>query len=158
MEPHGKSDSQDFRNGTDVIFDSEIQAHLDFEADEFKKDGLDEDEARNAALRKFGNVTIVRERFYESGRWVGLRFPLSALCRKLLIFRSAPIFGFTAGQRMDPYSATLNDSFLGGCCRQYLPARRLSRELWRDYGFLKPQARGCRLNSRSYRAAKSSFP
>ena len=34
------------------------------------KDGLDEKEARYAARRKFGNVTLARERFYEAGRWL----------------------------------------------------------------------------------------
>ena len=53
-------------------FDEEIQAHLDLEAEEFKEDGLSEEEARYAARRKFGNVTIARERFYEAGRWLWL--------------------------------------------------------------------------------------
>jgi putative ABC transport system permease protein len=50
-------------------FDSEIQSHLDVATEEFHEEGLDEREARYAALRQFGNVTIARERFYESGRW-----------------------------------------------------------------------------------------
>ncbi|MDR0309950.1 MAG: ABC transporter permease, partial [Acidobacteriota bacterium] len=53
-------------------FDTEIQAHIDLEAEEFMRDGLDEKEARYAALRKFGNVTIAKERFYETGRWLWL--------------------------------------------------------------------------------------
>jgi predicted permease len=53
-------------------FDEEIQAHIEFEIEELKQDGLDEEEARYAAMRKFGNVTITRERFYESGRWLWL--------------------------------------------------------------------------------------
>ena len=53
-------------------FDSEIQAHIDFEAEELRKDGLGEEEAHYAALRQFGNVTIARERFYEAGRWLWL--------------------------------------------------------------------------------------
>ena len=51
-------------------FDEEIQAHIDIEAEEFRKDGLDETGARYAAQRKFGKVTIAKERFYESGRWL----------------------------------------------------------------------------------------
>ena len=53
-------------------FDEEIQARLDLETEEFKEDGLSEEEARYAARRKFGNVTIARERFYEAGRWLWL--------------------------------------------------------------------------------------
>ena len=51
-------------------FDEEIRSHIEFEIEELMKDGLDEKEARNAAIRKFGNVTIVRERFYKAGRWL----------------------------------------------------------------------------------------
>jgi hypothetical protein len=50
-------------------FDEEIQSHIEFEIEELMKDGLDEKEARYAAMRKFGNVTIVRERFYMANRW-----------------------------------------------------------------------------------------
>jgi len=41
-------------------FDEEIQARLDLETEEFKEDGLSEEEARYAARRKFGNVNIPR--------------------------------------------------------------------------------------------------
>ena len=53
-------------------FDEEIQSHIDFEIEELMEGGLGEKEARYAALRKFGNVTRARERFYESGRWLWL--------------------------------------------------------------------------------------
>jgi len=53
-------------------FDEEIQSHIEFEIEELMKDGLDEKEARYAAIRKFGNVTIAKERFYEFGRWLWL--------------------------------------------------------------------------------------
>lgn len=47
-------------------FDGEINSHLDLASEEFREEGLDEREARYAALRQFGNVTIARERFYEA--------------------------------------------------------------------------------------------
>ncbi len=50
-------------------FESEIRSHLDLAAGQFREEGLDEREARYAALRQFGNVTIARERFHEAGRW-----------------------------------------------------------------------------------------
>ncbi len=57
-------------------FNAEIEAHLQLEIDRLQEQGLSAEEARCAALRAFGNVTLVQERFYESGRWLwwdGLR-------------------------------------------------------------------------------------
>jgi predicted permease len=52
-------------------FTSEIEAHLQLEIERLQEQGLSADEARAAAHRSFGNVTQSRERFYESGRWLG---------------------------------------------------------------------------------------
>src|SRR4051812_31275691 len=49
---------------------AEIEAHLDEEADALRANGLDEDAARAAARRAFGNRAQVEEQFYESGRWL----------------------------------------------------------------------------------------
>lgn len=51
-------------------FGREIQAHLQFETERLREEGLTEAEARAAARRAFGNVTEAEERFYESGRWL----------------------------------------------------------------------------------------
>ena len=51
-------------------FAEEIKAHLEFETERLREEGLDEREARAAARRAFGNVTDAEERFYESGRWL----------------------------------------------------------------------------------------
>jgi predicted permease len=51
-------------------FATEIEAHLQLEADRLQAEGLSADQARAAAHRAFGNVTRARERFYESGRWL----------------------------------------------------------------------------------------
>jgi predicted permease len=53
-------------------FAEEIKAHLELEADELKREGLSEDEARWKARREFGNVRAAQERFYLKSRWVGL--------------------------------------------------------------------------------------
>ncbi len=45
-------------------FAEEIKAHLELEADEWKREGLSEDEARRQARREFGNVQVAKERFY----------------------------------------------------------------------------------------------
>jgi hypothetical protein len=60
------------RTRTHEDFAAEVQAHLDLEADRLEADGLSPDEARAAAHRAFGNVTLVRERFYETSRWTWL--------------------------------------------------------------------------------------
>jgi predicted permease len=69
-------------------FNAEIEAHLQFEADRLRKQGLSPEEARMAARRAFGNVTRAQERFYESGRWLwwdhlaqDVRFGLRVLAR-----------------------------------------------------------------------------
>ena len=72
-------------------FDSEIQAHIDFEAEELREDGLSEEEARYAALRQFGNVTIARERFYEVGRWLWLDALIRNLCFAFRLMRRQPV-------------------------------------------------------------------
>jgi hypothetical protein len=51
-------------------FNAEVEAHLQMETEELKEQGLSEEEARMAARRAFGNVTLAQERFYESGRLV----------------------------------------------------------------------------------------
>ena len=50
-------------------FAAEIHAHLEHETERLKEQGLNEEEARAAARRAFGNVTQAQERFFESGRW-----------------------------------------------------------------------------------------
>jgi hypothetical protein len=53
-------------------FSDEVQAHLDLEADRLIAEGVSSDEARDAARRAFGNVAFVKERFYETSRWIWL--------------------------------------------------------------------------------------
>ncbi len=60
------------RKRPDQDFDSEIRAHIEIETDRLIDEGMPPDEARVAARRRFGNVTVVRERFYEAGRLLWL--------------------------------------------------------------------------------------
>jgi predicted permease len=53
-------------------FAEEIKSHLDLEADELKREGLSEDEARRKARLEFGNVCAAQERFYLKNRVVWL--------------------------------------------------------------------------------------
>jgi macrolide transport system ATP-binding/permease protein len=55
------------RRSTDD-FAEEIKSHLELEADEFKREGLSEDEARRKARVEFGNVPAAQERFYLKSR------------------------------------------------------------------------------------------
>ena len=56
----------------DEDFAQEIRAHIDLETDRLIEDGVPADAARAQAQRRFGNVTRVRERYYEAGRFVWL--------------------------------------------------------------------------------------
>ncbi len=51
-------------------FSAEIEAHLELEIERLQEQGLSEEDARAAARRAFGNITQVKEYFYESGRWL----------------------------------------------------------------------------------------
>src|SRR5215467_11127999 len=51
-------------------FNSEVEAHIQLEADRNRERGMNEADALAAARRSFGNVAKVQERFYESGRWL----------------------------------------------------------------------------------------
>jgi predicted permease len=51
-------------------FGAEAESHLQLEVDRLLEQGLSEEEARAAAHRAFGNLTLVQERFYESGHWL----------------------------------------------------------------------------------------
>lgn len=62
-------------------FNAEVEAHLQLETEQLKEQGLSGADARRAALRAFGNVTLAQERFYESGRWLG--------CTSFMTFASA---------------------------------------------------------------------
>lgn len=53
-------------------FAEEIKSHLELEADELKREGLSEDEARRRARVEFGSVPAAQERFYLRNRVVWL--------------------------------------------------------------------------------------
>ena len=61
-----------FRHRDASDFSAEIEAHVQLEADRLEELGFSPEYARSAALRAFGNMTRVRERWYESGRCMWL--------------------------------------------------------------------------------------
>jgi predicted permease len=52
-----------------IEFAKEIESHLELEVDRLKEEGLSEKEANARARRNFGNVTLTRERRFESSAW-----------------------------------------------------------------------------------------
>ncbi|HEY6050182.1 MAG TPA: ABC transporter permease, partial [Thermoanaerobaculia bacterium] len=58
------------RRRTASDFGAELEAHIELETERLREQGLPEEDARAAALRAFGNLTHVQERFYEAGRWL----------------------------------------------------------------------------------------
>jgi len=54
-----------FRHRDASDFSAEIEAHVQLEADRLEELGFSPEDARTAALRTFGNMTRVRERWYE---------------------------------------------------------------------------------------------
>ena len=83
-----------FKRRSDDDFRCEIEAHVAIETDRLIADGMSPQEARAAAIRRFGNVTAARERFYQSRRIMCLDQLRHDLRDALRAFRRSP--GFTA--------------------------------------------------------------
>src|ERR1700678_1955072 len=77
-------------------FAAEIKAHLELEADEWKQEGMSEEQARTQARREFGNVAAAQERFHLKGRWLSLDRLWRDLRFGLRSLRQSPGFAVTA--------------------------------------------------------------
>ncbi len=82
------------RSGKD--FSSEVQSHIELEADRLRAEGFSEGEAYAQARRTFGNVTRAEERFYESRRWLWLDGLWQDARYTLRQFRQSKAFTLTA--------------------------------------------------------------
>ena len=81
-----------WRRRTHGDFSEEIQAHLDLETDRLVEDGYTRTDASDAAHRSFGNVAIVKERFYETSRWMWLEHLVQDLRYAWRGLRHSPAF------------------------------------------------------------------
>ncbi len=80
------------RKRADEDFRDEIESHIEIEADRLvEEEGLDRAQALDAARRAFGNVTVSRERFYESNRWMWLDTLVRDVRYALRQMRRAPV-------------------------------------------------------------------
>jgi predicted permease len=82
-----------FRRGrTHRDFADEIEAHLDLETDRLIADGWSQQRAQQEARRAFGNITLAKERFYETSRWVWLEQLVQDLRYACRTLRQSPSF------------------------------------------------------------------
>jgi len=92
-------------------FNEEIKAHIQLEADQLVKEGMNHREAESVARRAFGNVTSSRERFYESGRWISLDHLKVDIRYALRRIRKSPVWSATVILSLRWGSASTRRSF-----------------------------------------------
>ena len=84
------------RRATDADLDEEIRYHVERDVERNIAKGMSADDARNAARRAFGNVTIVTERSREAWRWQTFEELRQDVRHALRLLRRDPVFTVTA--------------------------------------------------------------
>ena len=77
-------------------FAEEIEAHIELEAEQLRREGLSEAEAQRQAHRKFGSTRAAQERFYLHDRWAAVDGFLRDLKFALRSLLESPGFTITA--------------------------------------------------------------
>lgn len=83
------------RRDADADLDDELRAHVEMAAEEHRRRGMSAAEARREALREFGGVTQVRERFREQEGWLWLENLRRDAAYALRQMRRSPGFAAT---------------------------------------------------------------
>jgi macrolide transport system ATP-binding/permease protein len=118
-------------SGSDDTFDEEARFHLEQRADEYVRAGMSADEAGREARKRFGSLTLARERTAEVDRfrWIddvrrdlayGLRMLwrspgfslLAILCLTLGIGANAAVFSWIEGILLRPYPLVVDQDRL----------------------------------------------
>ena len=83
-----------FRGRSDAELDEELRYHLDREIERNVANGMSASDARDAARRAFGNVSVAAEQARDTARWRWLEETRQDLAYALRTFRRAPTFVF----------------------------------------------------------------
>lgn len=75
--------------------DDDIREHIDFETEDNIARGMSPNEARYAALRKFGNIGLIKEDTRVVWKWMWLESALQDMRYALRAFAKAPAFAIT---------------------------------------------------------------
>jgi predicted permease len=117
----------------DDDFAREIEAHLAHETDQRMEDGMSADDARDAARRRFGNVALAKERYYESRRilwfdhlWHDVRCAFRNM-RRYPVTSAVAILSLAAGIGATTVTLTIRDVVFYRAPVTYQDPARLSR-------------------------------
>jgi putative ABC transport system permease protein len=121
------------RRRPDEDFARELQAHIDIETDRLIAEGLSPESARLAAHRRFGSITMARERFFESGRRLWLdRLGQDVRCatrnaRRFPLATAVAVASLAAGIGATTVTLTIRDVVFHKAPPSYQEPRSLSK-------------------------------
>ena len=121
------------RRRSEEDFRREIQAHIELETERLIADGMEPEAARFAARRRFGNVTVARERFHEARTVVSLERALQDLrcaarnMRRYPVASLIAILSLAVGIAATTASLTIRDVIFHRPPAAYQQPERLSK-------------------------------